>query len=250
MLPNPIRYHVYTGQALPDPWPYDYVVAHEGVIKRAQTDRFYANILVAAGRIAGLKSFPANMAALNGIPPIPARWLHSVLYHARQAGNGRGVLRPVEQMYHFHFLDGGWRVSIPKQTASAGQVAYRGGYEGSIVLDLHSHHEMTAYFSDTDNRDEQGLRFYAVIGRIYTRPEIRLRVGIYGDWLELEPMSLFDGLGPFRRAGSLRQAQDQDWEEARPMRVHTLGGLDALAEALVEAYYGDELDQYIAAEFD
>lgn len=258
MLPNPIKYHIYTGQLLPGPWPYDYVVAHEGVIKRAQTNHFYANLLVARARIAGLRSFPANMAVLNGIPNIPARWLHSVLDHARQAGNGRGVLRPIEQMYHFHWLPSGnsggqWKVSVPKQDASAGQVAYRGGYEASIVLDLHSHHEMAAYFSDTDNRDEQGCRFYAVIGRIYTRPEIRLRIGIYGDWLELEPMTLFDGLGPFRRAGSfdrLRMGADQGQEEARPRGWRRVRDWSGLAGIWVRENYGDELDEYIAAEFD
>jgi PRTRC genetic system protein A len=104
-------------------------------------------------------------------------------------------------MYHFHYFPAcGWRVSIPKQQASAGRVAYRGGCEPTVVLDLHSHHEMNAYFSSTDNADEQGCRFYAVIGKIYSRPELRLRLGMYGDFVELDPCLLFDGSGPFEEA--------------------------------------------------
>ena len=48
---------------------------------------------------------------------------------------------------------------------------------------------LPAFFSATDDRDEQGFRIYGVAGRLYTpRPELRLRVGVYGhsaplDWL-------------------------------------------------------------------
>lgn len=132
------------------------------------------------------------------VPKIPASWLRAVLDHARRAGSSDLVSGAVEQMYHFHYLDTGWRVSVPKQEASAGRVSYRGGGEASVGLDLHSHHEMDAYFSSTDDRDEQGARFYAVIGKIFTAPEIVLRLGLYGDWLDLDPLFLFDGLGPFR----------------------------------------------------
>lgn len=209
-LPNPIKYHVYTGQPLPDPWPYDYVLCRQGVVKRLQTRHFFANILVAAGQVAGLAEYPVNLAVLDiDVPRIPATWLTRVLEDARQAGSNGLVARPIEQMYHFHWKEGKWQVSRPKQNASAGQVSYKGGFESSIVLDLHSHHDMGAFFSGTDNRDEQGCRFYAVIGRIYTRPEIRLRVGIYGDWLELDPLDLFEGLGPFAPAG------EDFWEEPR-----------------------------------
>ena len=140
----------------------------------------------------------------------PARWLWQVLEHAQKALAGNTEITPVEQMYHFHWINsphptptppgGAWRVSVPSQQASAGRVSYRGGNEASIVLDLHRHHAMPAYFSPVDNGDEQGCRFYAVIGKIYDRPEIRLRLGVYGDFIELEPLFLFEGLGPFTEA--------------------------------------------------
>ena len=59
---------------------------------------------------------------------------------------------------------------------------------------------MRAFFSGTDNRDELGFRFYAVIGRIFTVPEMVLRVGIYGDMLRVPITTLFAGEGPFREA--------------------------------------------------
>ncbi len=195
-LPNPVQYHVFRGQPLPRPLLYGYALAGQGVIKFTETDFFSAAITVANGAlITGLPLYPTGIRL--GLPRIPGHWLATVLNHARQAGTGNQVLRPVEQMYHFHWLDNDWKVAVPRQAAKSTKVDYRGGHETSIVLDLHSHAELPAFFSETDDADEQGARFYAVIGRIYTRPELRLRVGVYGDWLEFDPLALFENLGPF-----------------------------------------------------
>jgi PRTRC genetic system protein A len=200
-LPSPIKYYIADGSDLDTlPIPYDYVLDGAGVIKRVSNPHFLAHTRVAHGHVAGLPLLPVGLTLR--VPKIPARWLYRVLDHAAQAGNGGGVLRPIEQMYHFHYINGQWRVSLPKQQASAARVSYRGGSEATVVLDLHSHHNMSAYFSRTDDEDEQGCRFYAVIGRIYSRPEIRLRLGLYGDFIELPATELFDGLGPFMEAES------------------------------------------------
>lgn len=206
MLPNPIRYHLCAGQPLPDPWPYDYVVDANGILKRASTPYFDARLRVASARVAGLDYAGGPPLTLR-VPKIPAKWLDRVLEHARRAGQGASVLRPIEQMYHFHWTfpdlpafdpstereaEKTWRVSIPRQQAGAARVQYRGGSEASVVLDLHSHHVMPAYFSEVDDRDEQGCRLYAVIGRIYERPEICVRVGLYGDFLEIAPGLVFE----------------------------------------------------------
>lgn len=205
-LPNPIDYHIYTGEPLPAPALYAYILAGQGVIKMAHTPHFEAAIVTAGMNVAGLPIYPVGIELHR--PLIPAVWLYRVLQHARLCGDG------IEQMYHFHWWPqssgpgfallgrGYWRVSIPKQQATPLQVGYRGGHESTVVLDLHSHHRMETFFSSTDDADEQGMRFYAVIGRISptTWPEIRLRIGVYGDWMEISPLVLFEGLGPFRKA--------------------------------------------------
>ncbi len=194
-LPNPVKYHVYEEGTVLWPQLYDYVLHGGGVLKVAKSDYIAASVSVAKGRITGLPVDKPKWVCT--LPRIPLSCLGAVLRHARCAGE---ALTPVEQMYHFHWIDKEWRVAAPKQNASAGRVTYQGGDAPSIVLDLHSHHTMNAYFSETDDQDEQGFRFYAVIGRIYDRPEIRLRLGVYGDFVELPASTLFEGLGPFEDA--------------------------------------------------
>lgn len=188
-LPALIDHHIYTGQSLPEPWPYDYVLDGGGLLKRASTPHWSARVRVAAARVAGLPLLGEAFSLT--VPRIPARLLGRVIDHARRAGPP-GQLTPIEQMYHFHWLDGAWQVAIPRQQATAGRVSYRGGSEATVALDLHSHHQMAAYFSGTDNADEQGCRLYAVIGRICTTPQIALRVGIHGDFMTLPPATLFE----------------------------------------------------------
>mgnify|MGYP000858271742 CR=1 FL=1 len=56
---------------------------------------------------------------------------------------------------------------------------------------------LAAKFSGTDDADEVGFRLYAVIGRLPDKSEIRLRVGVYGQFWEVPAswvMELPEGL--------------------------------------------------------
>jgi PRTRC genetic system protein A len=59
-------------------------------------------------------------------------------------------------------------------------------------MDIHSHGSMKAFFSFTDDRDEQGLRLYMVVGRLDTLlPEVELRLGVYGYFATLNIDEVF-----------------------------------------------------------
>lgn len=190
MLPNPISYHCYRGDVLPPPTYYSYVLAGQGLFKWAISPHFEARIMIAPCRVAGLPDWPVPSPMT--VPLIPAKWLRSVIAHAQ----GKGA---IEQMYHFHYFKAnGWRVSLPAQSADPGRVGYAGAAEPSIVMDLHSHHSMSAYFSATDNRDEQGCRFYGVIGNIFDCPEIDLRLGVWGHYRSISIRTIFEDAGPIQ----------------------------------------------------
>ena len=88
----------------------------------------------------------------------------------------------------------GWHLAVPAQKQEAlsvypildeiGQALYV-----DTLIEIHSHHTMRAFFSVTDNKDEQGFRIYGVIGRVDNQrdfpTEMRLRVGIYGHFWEI-----------------------------------------------------------------
>jgi hypothetical protein len=89
------------------------------------------------------------------------------------------------------------RVVKPAQRATATAVVGAEENTSNVILDLHSHGNMGAFWSGTDNADEQGFRVYSVIGRLDERPEIRLRLGVYGYRFPILASLLFDGSSGF-----------------------------------------------------
>ena len=68
---------------------------------------------------------------------------------------------------------------------------------GGVIAEFHSHARHRAFFSATDDGDEQGFRVYGVVGRLDTpAPELTLRLGIYGHFAPLHWSQVFDGSPP------------------------------------------------------
>ena len=81
---------------------------------------------------------------------------------------------------------------VPPQLGTATTLEYVRP-EG-VVAEFHSHGRSRAFFSATDDRDEQGFRIYGVAGRLDKyRPELSLRVGVYGHFAPVEWSQVFDG---------------------------------------------------------
>jgi PRTRC genetic system protein A len=94
----------------------------------------------------------------------------------------------------------GYRTLRPPQVVGTSRVHYRPA--PGAVIEIHSHHRYAAFFSRTDDADEQGLRLYAVLGRLdEERPEVAVRVGAFGYFLPLPWEAVFAGTrAPFRDA--------------------------------------------------
>lgn len=180
----------------------DWLYAANGIFKRASND-----IIEAQGRachldyaVPGLQNLIEYVVWPKLHKRLPGALLTPLLHDAQEAGRdtGSGVLRPIEKQYFFVERQGGVYVVAPRgQEGSAGSVHYAMPTSGVPLLDIHSHHTMRAFFSATDDRDDCGLSVSAVIGQIYTRPEIVVRLNIYGLHCPIPAASVFDSLGPF-----------------------------------------------------
>lgn len=189
---NPVRYLVARGDLPPvSRGGYDYVLAGNGVWKRAANRHVETCRCLASCHVAGLSPLGSSLQLRQG--HLPESTLITLLADARR----RAWARPVEAMYHVYRDEARTRLVYVAQRSTACYVHYHGGDDPAILLDVHSHCEMGARFSLTDDRDEQGFRFYAVVGKIFTRPEILLRLGVHGDHWLLPVTALFEGPGPF-----------------------------------------------------
>lgn len=201
MFNNLVTYHVHKHDHLPanDALAYQYILAGNGVFVRAATRFFTAMLPVMACTVRGLK--PLHHSFQLHVLRMPARLLDTILSDARRArrlDGGRLDNGLNEVLYQFHHHGQTVQVKKPPQQATAVSVLAPGCDDATILCDLHSHGNMPAFFSQTDDADEQAAKLYAVIGKLDTAPEIRLRVGVYGYWMALPITAVFTGNGPFK----------------------------------------------------
>lgn len=173
---------------------YQVVVAGNGTFIKTEDSRMEALVPVSLGTMWGLVEYEPY--ARLKVERIPESFLYSVLDSARRH-------LPDECLYQFCYSrqPGGlprnvWRCVMPPAQTNPASITYVD--QADAVVDLHSHARLQAFFSETDNGDEQGLRFYAVVGRIDSpSPEIRVRVGVYGQHMHVPVTTVFEGPGPF-----------------------------------------------------
>jgi hypothetical protein len=86
----------------------------------------------------------------------------------------------------------GYQLIRPTQIAGALRVVYRP--TADALLQIHSHGAYPACFSATDDADEQGLGLYGVVGGLLSeRPQVALRVGVYGYFWPVPWEAVFEG---------------------------------------------------------
>jgi PRTRC genetic system protein A len=119
---------------------------------------------------------------------MPASLLTQLLANAQQQTNQTQLHEAQYLLYHHqnHIR----LIKPPQQTTTASVISPHQS-SSDILLDIHSHGRMSAFWSDTDNTDEQGFRAYGVIGNLHRQPEICLRLGVYGYWFPIPLTTLF-----------------------------------------------------------
>lgn len=148
---------------------YDYILAANGLFIRARGSLLVATIRIAEAPVRGLLPLEEKIELTKGKVP---RCLYELAL-------GTLTADPWRERYLAVTYEGEYRLRAPPQEGEAGGVRYE--VLPNTLVDIHSHGSLSAFFSGTDDRDEQGLRLYMVVGRLNTLlPEVELRVGVYG----------------------------------------------------------------------
>lgn len=129
------------------------------------------------------------------VPKIPASLLDVVIVYFRQIYNK--CSSEVFVQFFYNPDEHEYIIYIPKQKVSPASVKYERNHEyekGKIfVFEIHSHGNMGAFFSGTDDGDEKEDRFFGVIGKVESRkPELSLRLCIGGKPTKIKIDELFE----------------------------------------------------------
>ena len=165
---------------------YDYVLGSGGVYVQSQSAHLTARVLVAPGEVRGLAPVAEKVELTHG--PIPRRLFEKGLRWFQAAPD-------TERFFAVRWDGRAYRLVAPAQVGTAASLAYRP--PAGVVAEFHSHGSSSAFFSATDDRDEQGFRIYGVVGRLDAlRPELRLRVWVYGHFATLDWRQALGGPPP------------------------------------------------------
>jgi PRTRC genetic system protein A len=160
---------------------YDYILAGNGLFVKAQNPLLEATVLIAPAEVRGLWPLREEVRLSRGKIP---RYLHGLAVSVLCADR-------LQERYVAVTWDDGYHLEVPPQEGRAAGVSYE-RLPGTVV-DIHSHTTMTAFFSTTDNQDEQGMGLFMVVGRLDTLiPEVLLRIGLYGYFAPVEIGEVFD----------------------------------------------------------
>ena len=160
---------------------YDYVLAGNGLFVQAQSPDLTARVRLAECRTRGLEETTAKVELRHG--KIPKGLLAAAILWFRETPDR-------ERYFAVHWDGEKYRAAVPEQAGSRTGLKYQ-TLEG-MALEFHSHGRLPAFFSGTDDQDEQGFRVYGVAGRLdQLEPEVRMRVGIYGHFQEIETKDIF-----------------------------------------------------------
>jgi len=161
---------------------FDYVLGAGGLYVQSESGQLTARILVAPAQVRGLAPVSEKLALAHGL--IPA--------HVFELGLGWMLAAPETERFFAIRWDGdAYRLMVPPQEGTGSSLSYQP--PSGVVAEFQSHASHRAFFSATDDRDEQGFRIYGVVGRLNTpEPELTLRLGIYGHFAATHWPQVFD----------------------------------------------------------
>jgi PRTRC genetic system protein A len=168
---------------------YDYIFASNGTFVHAKNDIF--DVIMPLSIIREQEKMVRGLMTIHPsikLPKlVPAEVLRYLVHISRRK-------IPNEILFYIRWVNGEWEMDIPPQ--KTGHAIVQPLEDGEYVpIEVHSHNTMPAFFSKTDNRDENGLRIYGVLGRMDRDVvDFKLRISIYGHYSVLPYQLVFESL--------------------------------------------------------
>ncbi|MDX2242391.1 MAG: hypothetical protein NW224_17030 [Leptolyngbyaceae cyanobacterium bins.302] len=172
---------------------FEYIVGSNGIYVRAIRPSIQVTIPVSTHQqpLKGLADIRPN---IEIAPKIPESLLLEMWSLACQACSTQSL----EILFHLTLEQEHWRLTVPNQQQSPNQCQPTNTSYGSTAhratVEIHSHGQLPAFFSPTDDQDEAtGFRVYGVLGKVRSsQPEMVLRVCIFGHCCHLPIHQVFD----------------------------------------------------------
>ena len=174
---------------------YNYILAGNGLFLEAENPLLRARVHLAEARVRGLRPLEPCLELRHGRVP----------GHLLTLAVNTMLTSPDREMYAAITWEADrYRILVPGQERDRGHVTYEP--TAGTLVGIHSHGHMGAFFSSTDDQDEQGLLAAVVLGHLETLlPQARARLCVYGYFA---PVRLAE---VFTETPALEEEWNTDW---------------------------------------
>lgn len=192
MLESCCSFHIGVDDLVSSDKPFKYAMTGRGVVK------FVCNKIglfaINTDSVPGLPII--NEGLVLSLPKIPYEMLLKTIAFFKEVMRKHSNAEAMVQFYFDEESDT-YFMNCPEQEVSGARVAFKrdSGLDETytLVMDIHSHNTMSAFFSSVDDADEKENRIYGVVGKLNNvTPEMRFRISVGDDHKEIDVFDIFE----------------------------------------------------------
>lgn len=167
-----------------------YLWAGNGIFRSVSRTEFLATIAHSSVTTPGLTELSPNFELI--VPKVSQDKVKGIIDRINQHPD-------LEQLFYLYWRGTAWEVICPEQECTPTNCISLEQHPEPAAIEIHSHGSMGAFFSATDNQEENGCRISTVIGRSNNQLEIVSRVCAHGLFLNVSSDRIYQNINSYCR---------------------------------------------------
>jgi PRTRC genetic system protein A len=165
--------------------PTGFIWAGNGIFRSVTRQEFKAVVCHRKVHTPGLPEFEQEFKLL--ISPVPHTKVKAIIEQIQQEPD-------LEQLFYLYWRSDRWEVLYPEQECTPSSCIAGDRFLEPAVIEIHSHGAARAFFSGTDDLEENGCRISTVIGKSHGQLEIVSRVCVHGLFLPIQSSLIYENI--------------------------------------------------------
>jgi PRTRC genetic system protein A len=165
--------------------PTGFIWAGNGIFRSVTRQEFKAVVCHREVHTPGIPEFEQEFKLL--VPSVPHTKVKAIIKQIQQESD-------LEQLFYLYWLRDRWEVLYPEQECTPSTCIAGDRFLEPAVIEIHSHGAMGAFFSGTDDLEEDGCRISTVIGKSNGQLEIVSRVCVHGLFLPIQSSLIYENI--------------------------------------------------------
>lgn len=177
--------HSVAGNLTRNNLPTGFIWAGNGIFRSVTRREFKAVVCHREVHTPGLPEFEQEFKLL--VPPVPHTKVEAIINQIQQEPD-------LEQLFYLYWRGARWEVLYPEQECTPSTCIAGDRFPEPAVIEIHSHGAARAFFSGTDDLEEDGCRISTVIGKSNGQLEIVSRVCVHGLFLPISSNLIYENI--------------------------------------------------------